>query len=195
MKRFWIVPMAFFALLIPVAVLAGGAEGGFDGVVRSIESRYHVRATRIPFMGLIGLISRKATHEGVSDLHVAEFDSFIGPVDGDELNRMVEDKLGAGWERVIRETSRETRHAAGNDAGRKPDSAAADPDRSRGKTGQQTLIFMRPEGERMGLFVVDLDGSEMDVVQVSVDPRHLDDDIGHYAHSHRHGQDGAEQSD
>jgi hypothetical protein len=27
-------------------------------------------------------------------------------VDGDELNRMVEEKLGAGWERIIRETSR-----------------------------------------------------------------------------------------
>jgi hypothetical protein len=187
--------MVFFTLLIPVAVLAGGAQGGFDGVVRSIESRYHVRATRIPFMGLISLISRKATHGGVSGLHVAEFDSFTAPVDGDELDRMVEEKLGQGWERVIRETSRETRHPAGNETGRKPDSAAADAGASGGKGGQQTLIFMRPEGDRMGLFVVDLDGNEMDVVQVSVDPRHLDDDIGHYSHSHHHDKDDAEQSD
>ena len=60
------------------------------------------------------------------------------PVDGDELNRMVEQKLGPGWERMIRETSR-----YGN---------------------EQTLIFVHPEGTRMGLFIVDLDGNEMDVV-------------------------------
>jgi hypothetical protein len=76
-------------------------------------------------------------------------------VDGDELNHG-RGKAGAGWERIIRDTSR--------------------------KGNEQTLIFIHPEGDRMGLFVVDLDGNEMDVVQVSVDPKHLDDDIGHYQH-------------
>ena len=168
MRRLWIVPMVFVALLVPVAVLAAGG-GGFDGVVRSIESRYHVRATRIPFMGLISLISRKATHEGVGDMHVAEFDSFSEPVDGEELNRMVEQKLGAGWERIIRETSR--------------------------KGDEQTLIFMRPEGERMGLFVVDLDGQEMDVVEVSVDPDHLNENIGQYEHHHHESVRNGDVSD
>ena len=36
----------------------------------------------------------------------------------------------------------------------------------------------------MGMFVLDLEGQEMDVVQVSVDPNHLDDDIGQYRHHH-----------
>ncbi len=157
MKRFWIVLIVFLALLVPVVVLAGGG-GGFEGVVSSIESRYHVHATRIPFMGVVSAIARTATHEGVGDMHVAEFDDFTGPVDGDELNRMVEEKLGAGWERMVRETTR--------------------------KGNEQTLIFVHPEGERMGLFVVDLDGREMDVVQVSIDPRHLNDSIGKYEHRH-----------
>jgi hypothetical protein len=159
MRRFWVVPVVFVALLIPVAVLAGGGSG-FDGVVSSIESRYHVRATRIPFMGLVSMVAQRASHEGVSDVHVAEIENFSAPVDGDELNRMVEEKLGAGWERMIRETSR--------------------------KGKEQTLIFVHPEGERMGMFVVDLDGSEMDVVQVSVDPRHLNDQIGNYEHHNPH---------
>ena len=152
------VPIAIVVLAVPVAVLAGGGEGGFDGVVRSIESRYHVHATRIPFMGLISLVSRKATHGGVGSLRIAEFDSFTEEVDGSELNRIVEEKLGAGWERMVRQTSR--------------------------KGQEQTLIFVRPEGDRMGMFVVDLNGNEMDVVQVSVDPKHLDDDMGHYSHHH-----------
>jgi hypothetical protein len=71
----------------------------------------------------------------------------------------VEEKLGSGWERMIRETSK--------------------------KGNEQTLIFTHPEGERMGMFVVDLDGNELDVVQVSVDPKHLDDDIGKYSHHHQ----------
>src|SRR6202789_2249013 len=169
MKRFSIVPMALVALAIPGAVLAGGGGGGFDGVVHSIEGRYHVRATHIPFLGLVSLISNKATHGGVSRLHVAEFEEFSQPVDGNELNRMVEEKLGAGWERMIRETSR--------------------------KGHDQTLIFIHPEGERMGMFVVDLDGNEMDLVQVSVDPQHLDDDIGHYRHHHPVGEEGNDKGD
>jgi hypothetical protein len=158
MRRLLWIPICFVALLIPVVVLAGGGQGGFDGVVNSLESRYNAHATRIPFLGLISLISHKATHGGVGSLHVAEFDNFTADVDGNELNQIVEEKLGSGWERIIRETSR--------------------------RGGEQTLVFIHPEGQRMGLFVLDKDGNEMDVVQVSVDPTHLDDDIVHYSHHH-----------
>ena len=75
-------------------------------MVHSIESRYHVRATRIPFLGLISFVSKKATHGGVGGFHIAEIDNFSEPVDGNELNAMVEEKLGPGWERMIRETSK-----------------------------------------------------------------------------------------
>ena len=160
------IPVCFVALAIPVVVLAGGAEGGFDGVVSTIESRYHVHATRIPFLGLISLVSRKATHGGVSGMHIAEFEDFNGDVDGEELNRMVEEKLGSGWERIIRETSR--------------------------KGSEQTLIFMHPEGNRMGMFVLDYDGREMNVVQVSVDPDHLNGNLEHYRH---HSSDYAEHDE
>jgi hypothetical protein len=160
MRRLWMIPICFAALAVPVVVLAGGGASGFEGVVSSLETRYQVHANRIPFLGIISLISRKATHDGVSGIHVAEFENFHGDVDGEELNSMVERKLGPGWERVIRETSR--------------------------NGGGQTLIFMHPEGDRMGLFVLDLDGHEMDVVQVSVDPDHLGENLSHYEHHHDH---------
>jgi hypothetical protein len=160
MRRLLLIPVCFFALAVPVVVLANGARGGFDGVVASIEERYHVHAERIPLLGFISFISRKATQGGVSGVHVAEIDNFDADVDGEELNKIVEEKLGAGWERVIRETSR--------------------------KGSDQTLIFVHPEGQHMGLFVVDLDGREMDLVQVSVDPNHLNESIGKYDH-HREG--------
>jgi hypothetical protein len=144
---------------------AGDGEGGFDGVIHSIEGRYHVHATRIPFLGLISFIARKSTQDGVRSLHIAEIEDFREAVDGEELNRMVEEKLGSGWERMIRETSRNGHH--------------------------QTLIFSHPEGEHMGLFVLDLDGQQMDVVQVSVDPNHFNESLS--KNQHHHPDDDQEQ--
>lgn len=164
MRRFVFVFVCFVAMLVPVAVLASGGQGGFDGVVRNLEVKYHVRATRIPFLGLISFVMGKNAEYGVSNLHVAEFDDFREAMDGEELNRMVEEKLGTEWERVIRETSRSGE--------------------------EQTLIFMHPEGRHMGLFVLDASNHELDVVQVSVDAAHLSAKINQYSHhSHSH-EDG-----
>ncbi len=77
-------------------------------------------------MGLASLIAGAATHGGVGGVHVAEFEHFDKPVDGEELNRMVEEKLGQGWQRMIRETSR---HG-----------------------GEQTLIFAHVRGQADGAF-------------------------------------------
>ena len=169
MRRMIFVVVCFVALLVPVAVLASGGEGGFDGVVQAIESKYHVHATRIPFLGLISFVSRKATNGGVSNMHVAEFEGFNSAMDGDELNRMVEQKLGAGWERMIRETKRNGQ--------------------------EQTLIFVHPEGQRMGMFVLDADGQDLDVVQISVDPDHLNQSIDKYNHHERHADRGGDGGD
>ena len=167
MRRFVFVFVCFLALLVPLAVLASGGQGGFDGVVQALESKYHVHATRIPFLGLISFVSRKATDGGVSNLHVAEFEGFNSTTDGEELNRMVEQKLGPGWERMIRETKRNGQ--------------------------EQTLIFVHPEGQRMCMFVLDADGHDLDVVQVSVDPDHLNQNIDKYGHHHHH--DNADNDD
>ena len=167
MRRLLWLSVIAIVLVAPIAVLAGGGTG-FNGVVDSIEGRYHVHATRIPFMALVSLVARKATNSGVSGVHIAEFDDFSEPVDGDELNAMVEQKLGPGWARMIRETSKH-----GN---------------------EQTLIFAHPEGDRMGLFILDLDGHELDVVQVSVDPDHLNETVSRYDHdsADKHGETSEE---
>jgi len=61
MKRVWILPIFVLALLVPAVVLAGSGQG-FEGVVRSVETRYHVRSTHIPFLGLASFIAGRATH-------------------------------------------------------------------------------------------------------------------------------------
>jgi hypothetical protein len=157
MKRLWILPVFVLALLVPAAVLAGSAQG-FEGVVRFVETRYHVHSTHIPFLGLASFVAGRATHGGVANLHIAEFEHFSQAVDGEELSRMVQERLGTGWERIIRDTGRQG--------------------------SEQTLIYMQPEGNRMGLFVVALDEHELNVIQVSVDPDHFNESVGHYRHHH-----------
>ena len=165
-KLIWTIPFVAILILVPGAVvLAATGEGSFDGVVDSIESQYHVRATRIPFMSLIGLIAGGSTHNGVRGLHVAEFERFTAEVDGPQLKQMVDKKLGPGWELMVRETSR--------------------------KGGEQTLIYCHPEGKRMGLFILDQGHNELDVVQVSVDPDHLNESIGKYDHQGSHDASNA----
>lgn len=173
MRRLLWIPVCAVALIAPVAVLAGG-DSGFNSVVSSIESRYHAHATRIPLMGAMSLIAHKTSHGGVSGVHIAEFDNFQEHVDGDELNDLVEQKLGQGWERMIRETGKKG-----------PD----------GTSREQTLIFAHPEGDRMGLFVLDLDGNELDVVQVSVDPAHLNETVSKYDHDGGSGRTAGSESE
>ena len=157
MKLWLLLALCMVAGVVTLVAMAP-QRNGFDGVVNSIESRYHAHATQIPMMGLVSTMALGFTHGGVGDVHVAEFEHFKGPVDGTELDRVVEERLGHGWDRMIRET-----HRGG---------------------GEQTLIFSRPEGRRMGLFVVDFDGHELDVVQVSVDADHLNESIAQYQHHH-----------
>jgi hypothetical protein len=167
---FWsalLVVLGIACILTPAIVLAAGGSGqGFDAIVRSIEVRYHAHATRIPFMGLISGIAGISTHGGVRGLHVAEFEHFRAGdepdlnFDGAEFNALVEEHVGHGWQRMIRETGR-------------------------GK--EQTLIYVRQEGEHMGMLVVDLSGNDLDVVQLSVNPEHLMDEVS--KHRHEHGRD------
>jgi hypothetical protein len=162
LKKFiWTAPIIAVVLLVPTAVvLAASGGAGFDGVVDSIESQYHVHATRIPMMGLVSLVAGAATHDGVRSLHLAEFEDFNAALDGQELKQMVDKKLGPEWNLMVRESNR--------------------------KNGEQTLIYCHPEGKHMGLFVIDRDHHELNVVQVSVDPDHLNESIGKWGHKGSH---------
>lgn len=161
MRRFVFFAVCFTALVVPAAVLAGGGELGFDGVVSTLEHEYNLHADKIPMMGLIRFVAYRASHAAVSNLHVAEFDAVPDTVDSDQLNHIAEQKLGPGWSRMMRETSKRN-HA-------------------------NTVIFVRPEGKRLGMFILDADGHELDVVQLSVDPDHIAEKLAEYDHHHDRG--------
>ncbi len=168
MRRLWIVPIVFVMLLAPAVVLAG-VEDGFDVVVRSIESRYHVHAEHAPFMDIASAITQGAEHGGLGGMRVANFNNFPEPVNGAELKRLVAEKLGAGWEEMIHEISRE-------DNG-------------------QTLIYVHTKGERSCMLIVNLEKNELNVVELSIDSRDLKESIGRYEHQQNKGKDQGEESD
>ena len=172
-----LVPVAIAGIMTPAFLLAAGGVNkgqGFDAIVRTIELRYHSRATKIPFMGLISGIAGISTHGGVHGLHVAEFEHFRADdaedFDGAEFNDLIEKHVGPGWQRMIRETSR------GHD-----------------KDGDQTLIYVRPDGKDVAMLVVDSDGNHVDVVQLTMNPDHLMDEVNE--HRHHHDSDAANKDD
>jgi len=152
-----------------ILLAASGSGGGFDEVVRGIESRYHVHANKIPFLGLISLVAAHATHGGVHSVHVAEIEHMEGPVDGAELNALVAEHVGPGWQRIVRDTNR--------------------------SGDEQSLIYVKPQGSRLGMLVVDLDHKEMDVVEVSINPDKLSDEISEHRHSREDNDDRTAQDD
>ncbi len=173
-KALWI-PVGIAAIMTPAFLLAaGGNEEGFDAVVHGIESRYHAHATRIPFLGLISGLAGIATHGGVHNLHLVEFDDVHGaekePVNGEELNALVQAHVGQGWQRIVRETSRDG--------------------------DEQSLIYVHPEGSRLGMLVVDLAGHELNLVQISINPDQLTREMRerHERH-HGHGPDSDSDAD
>jgi hypothetical protein len=178
MKQAWypvLLVAGLVAVMAPMIVLASsGGVGrifhsgeGFDAVVSGIEIRYHAHATKVPMMGFVSAIAGIATHGGVRNMHVAEFEQVTGPVDGTELTELVEKRAGQGWRRMVRETSR-----------------ASD-----GSHPSQSLIYVRDENNHVGMLVVDLDGHELDIVQMSVNPDQLARELAKHHHEHDGSQD------
>jgi hypothetical protein len=161
MKRLLLLTfaLAFVALAATAVVMASQSGNEFEGMVHAIETRYHAHATRIPLMGVVSAVAHLGSKGGVSNVNVVTFENFTDHPDGAELAALVEEQLGSNWRRMIRETHKDS--------------------------NEQTLIYARPEGNRMELVVIDLEKNELDLVSVSVDPRHLQDQVAKYAHSSR----------
>ena len=120
-------------------------------------------------MSLVSGIAAWQTHGSVHNLHVAEFENFKGDlaegkVDGDEFLKLIESRAGEGWSRMIRETNR-----SGN---------------------EQTVIFVRGEGKQIGMLVVDMSGRELDVVQISMNPDQVMQQLKEHDHHLEKDGDG-----
>ena len=139
----WLLPA-----LVALVAVTGCAPSGhdFDAVVTAVQARYPAHVQRVPLMGLVSFCARVVTGDGVKGMQVAEFDNFRNPPDAEDLDRLVSDALGSGWQRFVT---------------------------TRDRTGNVSLIFSQPDGQAMRLMIADYENGELDLVRVEVNGKRM----------------------
>lgn len=128
------------ALAATLTLGAAPARADFDAVVRTIESRYRVHATRIPFLGLVRFAVWIVHPNGVSDVQLATFEhATFG--DGADLGDIVRREAGEPLQPVVQSHSR--------------------------RSGETTQIYARPLGtDRVAMFILAHERDETTVLRV-----------------------------
>lgn len=139
----WVLPA--IVALVPVSGCAASGHD-FDAVVSAVETRYPAHVQKVPLMGLISFCARVVTRDGVKGMQVAEFENFRHAPDAAELDRLVSETLGSGWQRFVTEHDR---------------------------NGDVSLIFSQPDGDAMRLMIADYDHGELDLVRVEVNGKRM----------------------
>jgi hypothetical protein len=138
--------LRFFS--IAVVLLAGAtlysfaADRDFDGLVTAVAHRYDAHATHIPMMSVVSLCARFATHGGVKDLRVVEFDDLKAALSVSELTSLVRNSLGSEWQPFINEQDKQS--------------------------GSQSIIFVRQKSGALRMMIADYDNHELDVVRMEL---------------------------
>ncbi len=141
MRRIGFLTTAMIVCLCCVGMAASveAAGDGFDGIVRQVETRYHVHGKRIPMMWAVSLAARGFTHGGVRGLRVVEYEGVREQVDRSGLDQMVRSELGRGWSPMVRERSEK----------------------------ETSLVYVQAApDQRMRMVVVSLEGTELNLVRM-----------------------------
>ena len=131
-------------LILCATSMAFAGDHEFRGVVRSIETTYHVRHMHIPLLGVALFFVRPT---GVGGLKLAVFENFSTPTDVADVTRVIESSLGPDWHPFVKV-------------------------QSKGETnGETTLIYASPAGGHMRMMIVDVEASEATVVELNLSDR------------------------
>jgi hypothetical protein len=131
--------------LAPVAGCASSAHD-FDAVVSAVQARYPAHVQRVPLMGLVSFCARVVTGDGVKGMRIAELENFRKAPDPEQLEHLVSDTLGSGWQRFVTE---------------------------RQHNGEVSMIFSQPDGRAMRLMIADYENGELDLVGIEVDGKRM----------------------
>jgi hypothetical protein len=142
-SAYWLLP-AVLALAPVTGCAASGHD--FDAVVAAVQMRYPAHLQKVPMMGLVSFCARVVTADGVKGMKVAEFENFQAAPDAAELDRLISDALGSGWQRFVT---------------------------TRDRNGDVSLIFSQPDGEAMRLMIADYDHGELDLVRIEVNGKRM----------------------
>lgn len=130
---------------VGVAAAANGKGDGFDRLVGALNERYHVHGKGVPMMWAVSLAARGFTHGGVRGMRVVQYEQFPEGVDRAEMEGMVREHLGAAWSPMVRSRS----------------------------DAETSLVYMQPDGASTRMVVVNLEGRELNVVRMEMNPEAL----------------------
>lgn len=148
MRRIGFLTTAMIVCLCCLGLVASEAAtgDGFDGIVRQVESRYHVHGKRVPMMWAVSLAARGFTHGGVRGLRVVEYEGVRAQIDQRWLDQTVRSELGNGWSPMVRNRSEK----------------------------ETSLVYVQAAPEkRVRMVVVSLDRAELNLVRVELSPEAL----------------------
>jgi hypothetical protein len=133
------------ALVLCASTFAAAGDHDFNGVVHAIESSYGVHHTHIPLMGVALFFARP---EGASGIKLAVFENFQAPNDAADVSRVVESSIGPGWYPFVKV-------------------------RSKGESGETTLVYASPAGGKLRMLIVSIEPTEATVVELKVSDRSI----------------------
>ncbi|HWZ52017.1 MAG TPA: hypothetical protein VNW54_11205 [Granulicella sp.] len=147
------------------------ARRDFDGLVRAVGEHYHVHAKTVPMMGLVSLCAKVMTQGGVDGMRVAQFEDAAeiarrdrADVEAQGFAGLVRTRLGDGWTQVIREHQ---------ESGAESLVYVQDLVRDGGSRRSSQAASFGGSARRMRLIALDLDGSELNMVSLSLGPEEL----------------------
>lgn len=135
------------ALLVAQGVWASERNtDGFDTLVKGLSAHYAVQPKTIPMMWMVSLGARGVTHGCVRGLRVAEFENFAANNDAAGFDETVRSSLGEDWSQMVRDWKED---------------------------GDESLVYVRAQNNRVDMIVVDLDRHGLNLVKMTMDPDQL----------------------
>ncbi len=145
--RFGVISAAAAVLAASIATPALAADAEFKNLVSGIEQRYQVRHEHIPLIGLISFCSWVYTRGGVRGFRFADFEDTGSRISADDIDALVQVKLGASWTVILRSHEKETH--------------------------EDTIIYVRPNGDKFLVLIADVENGELSLVKLSLNGNKL----------------------
>lgn len=122
----------------------GGNDRDFNTLVKTIETQYGVRHTRIPLLGFATFCLRVAGTPGGAGLKIAVFNDALNgkAVSADAFEQSVETAMGNRWHPLVRARSREDQSV--------------------------TAVYTNPDAKELQVMIVTLNGTDATIVQTKL---------------------------
>lgn len=118
-------------------------------LAQAVDARYHVHGKALPLMWLVSGLARTFSGNGVSNMRLVTYEDIAeAGADHPAFAELVRARLNDGWSLMVR-------------------------DHVNTPAGEDNTIWVQPHGKRVRLLVVNLEGRELNLIQMELSPEAL----------------------